>query len=133
MSIGFGSAIHIHEKTKPRQELSQYTIDPGGTVEIVKSNLETYSAIIVTVRATYYPNATAGVRVRWLYSQDGQNFDSVEDAEAQGNHENLTFKANKTRQRTILIPILTPYVKIQIINLDKKRPVTVDVWTLLMR
>ena len=120
-------------RTAPTQELSAYSIAAGGVAEIVKTGLNGYSAIVVTVRATYDANATAGVRVRWLYSPDGQNFDSPEDAEAQGNYEDLTFSAGATRQRTILIPILADNVKIQVVNLDTAYAVTVDVWTLLLR
>ena len=120
-------------RTSPTQDLSAYTIDAGGVAEITKSGLNGYSAIIVTVKATYDANATAGVRVRWLYSPDGSNYDSVEDAEDQGNYEDLTFSAGATRQRTVLIPILCDNVKIQIVNLDTSYAVTVDAWTLLMR
>ena len=120
-------------RATPTQDLAGYTIGKGGVVEITKSNLNGYSAIVVTVRATYDPNATAGVRVRWLYSPDGTNFDSPEDAEAQGNYEDLTYDKGQTRQCTILVPILAPYVKIQIVNRDQSYPVTVDVWTLLLR
>jgi len=115
------------------QELSSYSIEAGGMAEISKSGLSSYTAIVVTVKATYNANATAGVRVRWLYSPDGTSYDSPEDAEDAGNYEDLTFEAGKTRQRTILIPIYAPYVKIQIVNLDSSYAVTVDVWTILMR
>ena len=73
------------------------------------------------------------MRVRWLYSPDGTNFDSVEDAEAQGNYEDLSFAAGETRQRTVLVPIFLPYVKVQVVNLDTSVSVTVDAWTTLMR
>ncbi len=120
-------------RTSPIQELSSYSLAGGSVVEIDKTNLDTYSAIVVTVRATYDPSATSGVRVRWLYSMDGTNYDSVEDSEAQGNYYDLSFTAGATRQATILIPIFTPYVRIQIVNLDATYAVTIDVWTCLMR
>jgi len=120
-------------RTSPTQDLSAHTIEAGSTAEITKSGLNGYSAIVAIVKATYDPSATAGVRVRWLYSPDGSNFDSPEDAENQGNYEDLTFSAGATRQRTILIPILCDNVKIQIVNLDTSYAVTVDAWTLLMR
>jgi len=120
-------------RSSPTQELSSHEISAGETAEIIKSNLSGWSTIVVTVRATYNANATNGVRVRWLFSPDGTNYDSVEDAEAEGNYADLTFSAGETRQRTILLPILTPYVKIQIVNLDSSYSVVVDVWTILMR
>lgn len=120
-------------RTAPVQDLSAYSITGGGIAEITKSGLNGYSALVVTVRATYDASATAGVRVRWLYSPDGTNFDSVEDAEAQGNYEDLSFSAGAIRQRTVLIPIFADNVKIQIVNLDGTYAVTVDAWTLLVR
>ena len=120
-------------RTTPTQDLSSYTIAAGKAAEITKSGLEGYSAIIVAVRATYDPSATAGVRVRWLYSPDGVNFDSPQDAEAQGNYKDLSFAAGETRQRTILIPIFSDFIKIQIVNLDGTYDVVVDSWSWLMR
>ena len=115
------------------KEIEAYSLDPNSIYELIVSNLDTYSVLIVVVKATYDPNASNGVRVRWLYSPDGSNFDSIEDAEAEGNYCDLTFSAGSTRQRTIIIPIFTDYIKVQIINLDSSYPVTLDVWTLLMR
>ena len=120
-------------RTSPTQDLSAYTIDAGGVAEITKSGLDGYSAIIVTVKATYDANATQGVRVRWFYSPDGTNFDTVGTAERLGNYEDLAFTAGGTEQGTIVVPIFTDNVKIQIVNLDTSYAVTVDVWTCLMR
>jgi hypothetical protein len=122
-------------RVTPVQELSAESIAAGGTAEFTVDVAQTdgYSALVVTVKATYDANATQGVRVRWLYSPDGTNFDSVEDAEAQGNYEDLSFSAGATRVRTILIPLFQPYVKVQIVNLDTSYAVTVDAWRTLMR
>ena len=120
-------------RSTPTQDLSSQSIAAGGVAEITKSSLDGWSAVVVTVKATYDASATAGVRVRWLYSPDGTNFDSPEDAEDQGNYEDLSFSAGATRQRTVLIPIFQPHVKIQIVNLDSSYAVTVDTWTTLMR
>ena len=120
-------------RSSSTQDLSSQVITAGSSVNVDKSGLDGYSAIIFTVKATYDATATAGVRVRWLYSQDGTNYDSSEDAEAQGNYEDLTFSAGATRQRTIAIPILTDYVRIQVVNLDTSVSVTVDAWSLTMR
>ena len=117
----------------PVQELSSQSIAAGGTQEFTVSDGDGYSALVVTVKAAYNASATAGVRVRWLYSPDGTNFDSVEDAEAAGNYEDLSFAAGATRIRTILIPLFQPYVKVQIVNLDTSYAVTVDAWRTLMR
>ena len=119
----------------PVQELSSKSIIGGGTAEFTVDNTETdgFSALVVTVKATYDASATAGVRVRWLYSPDGSNFDSVEDAEDASNYEDLSFTAGATRQRTVLIPLLQPYVKVQVVNLDSSYSVVVDAWRTLMR
>ena len=120
-------------RTAPTKVLDSVSIAGGSSEEFVLSDLDGYSAIVVIVKATYDPSASAGVRVRWLYSPDGTNFDSPEDAEDQGNYVDLTFSAGATRQGTVLIPILTDNIKIQIVNLDSSVSVTVDVWSLKMR
>ena len=95
--------------------IAQFRVIPGD-----------YPAGIVTVSATYDSSATSGVRIRWLYSPDNSLYDSPEDAEDEGNYKDLTFSAGETRTRTIIIPYLQPYVKVQIVNLDSSYSVTVD-------
>jgi len=109
------------------------SIDGGAKEEFMIHSTKEHSALVVTTRASYDPAATAGVRVRWLYSADGVNFDSSEDAEDVGNYEDLTFSAGATRQRTVVIPLFKPYVKVQIVNLDTTYAVTVTVWKTLLR
>lgn len=113
--------------------LFEGTIDAGDTKDIVIEVPNGYSAVLVTVKATYNASATSGVRVRWLFSQDGTDYDSPEDAEEQGNYEDLTFSAGKTRQRSVLVPALTPYIKVQVVNLDTSYPVAVKVTVQRMR
>lgn len=120
-------------RATPTKVLSAQSIPASDKAEFVISNGDGYSAVVVTVKAAYGASATAGVRVRWLYSPDGTNFDSVEDAEAEGNYVDLSFVAGATRQRTILIPIFADNVKVQIVNLDATYSVTVDVWSSLLR
>jgi len=120
------------ERTEPERVLSAQTIDAASASEFVVRG-EGYSAVIVTVRATYDASATSGVRVRWLYSPDNTNFDSPEDAEDAGNYADLTFSAGATRQRTVLIPLLQKYTKVQIVNQDADYAVTVSAWKVLIR
>ena len=120
------------ERTDPERVLSAQTIGAASASEFTVRG-EGYSALVVTVRATYDASATAGVRVRWLYSPDNTNFDSPEDAEDAGNYSDLTFSAGATRQRTVLIPLLQKYTKVQIVNLDSSYAVTVDAWKVLIR
>ena len=99
-----------------------------------KDDTDTYSAVVVTVRASYNIDATAGVRVSWAYSGDGSVWDSDEDIIDCGNYEDLTFAAGNTRVRTILIPILQPHVWIRIDNQDATHSVTnVIAWVTMYR
>jgi len=120
------------ERAEPERVLSAQTIDAASASEFVVRG-EGYSAVIVTVRATYDASATSGVRVRWLYSPDSTNFDSPEDAEDAGNYEDLTFSAGETRQRTVTIPLMQKYTKVQIVNQDASKAAVVDVWKTLFR
>lgn len=117
------------------KELDSQTIAPSDKAEFTVDDSDTdgYSAIVLTVRATYSAAATSGVRVRWLYSPDGTVYDSEEDAEDAGNYEDLTFAAGETRQRPIVVPIFKPYIKVQVVNLDTAESVTVSVWRTLIR
>ena len=114
------------------QDLNSYSLAGGGTVSLTKQAQDGWSALVATVRATYAAGATAGVRVLWLYSPDGINFDSVNDAVAQGNYYDLSFAASGTAQATLLIPLFAPYVQILIINKDSSNAATVNLWTLFL-
>jgi len=122
-------------RTAPVQELSSQSIPAGETTEFTvdASKTDGFSALVVTVKATYNASATQGVRIRWLYSPDGTNFDSIEEAEAVGNYEDVGLVAGASRVRTILIPLFMPYVKVQVVNLDTSYAVVVDAWRVLMR
>ena len=129
--------IDYHElkpaRSTPTQVLTAQIIPAGDKAEFIVSGGNGYSAVVVTIKATYDSSATTGVRVRWLYSPDGANFDSVDDAEAQGNYSDLSFSAGATRQRTVLIPLFQPYVKVQIVNQDTSYSVAVDAWETFLR
>jgi hypothetical protein len=128
----------LREELAPIREetvkvLDDVVISAGGLTEFAVLSSSRHSALILTVKATYSPSATSGVRVRWLYSPDSVNFDSVEDAEAAGNYEDLSFSPGTTRQRTLVIPLLQPHVKIQVVNRDPFHPVTVSCWRTMVR
>jgi len=122
-------------RTLPIKEISSQTITGGNYAEFTVDNSEAdgFSALVITTKAAYNSGASSGVRVRWLYSPDGTNFDTPEDAEAAGNYDDLSFAAGQTRTKTTLIPLFQPYVKVQIVNLDPVYDVVVDVWRVLMR
>jgi len=71
--------------------------------------------------------------VRWLFSPDRTNYDTPEDAEAQGNYYDLSFAAGSTRQATILIAAFSNSVKVQVVNKDTAYAVTVNMWSLMLR
>jgi len=120
-------------RSTPVQVLSGETISPSDAAEFTVSDTDGYSAVVVTVKATYDASATAGIRVRWLYSPNGSDYDSEDAAEAEGQYKDLTFDSNSTKIETVLIPIFQPYVKIQIVNKDTSYSVTVDAWKTLLR
>ena len=112
--------------------VKQQTIAPNSYTEFVKRARDGWGALVVVVRVVYSANAGSGVRIRWMYSPDGSNFDSIEEADNQGNYYVMTYGAGAVRQTTVVVPLLTPFVKIQIFNQDAN-PVVVDVWTLEVR
>jgi hypothetical protein len=115
------------------QDLSNYSLAGGGSVSIDKADLDGWSALVAIVRVSYNASATAGIRVRWLYSPDGSNYDSPEDADAQGNYYDPSFTAGATRQATLLVPILAPYVRVQVANKDPTYAHVLSAWTLTLR
>jgi hypothetical protein len=131
-------AEKLREELSPVREetvkaLDSVSIGPGGLAEFTVTSAAKHSALVVSVRASYHASATAGVRVRWLYSPDGTNFDSSEDAEAAGNFDDLSFAAGATRQRTTVVPLFQPYVKVQVVNRDASYAATVSCWRTLLR
>jgi hypothetical protein len=139
MSVGIENLRRaLREELSPIREetakaLDGVSVDPGGLAEFAVASPAGHSALVVTVRASYHASAAAGVRVRWLYSADGASFDSPEDAEAAGNYEDLSFAAEATRQRTVVIPLFQPYVKVQVVNRDASYAATVSCWRTLLR
>lgn len=127
----------VRELAPARQEtvkvFDSKSIGGNGIEEFTITSRDKHSALLVTAKASYSVDAAAGVRVRWLYSQDGVSFDSPEDAEEAGNYGDLTFEAGATRQATTLIPLFTPYVKVQLVNKDADHPVAVTVWRTMLR
>ena len=113
--------------------LTSETIAAGGVKDFIVSDSNGYSAVVITVKATYNASATQGVRVRWLYSPNGTDFDSEDAADAEGQYNDIVFTAGATKVETMLIPIFQPYVKVQIVNKDTSYSVTVDAWKTLLR
>lgn len=112
---------------------SNETISPSDSYEYEVSNdLTGYSAIVVTVRVTYSASATSGVRVRWLYSPDGTNYDSPDAADNEKNYQDIYFSAGDTIQETLLIPIFMPYIKVHVYNKDTVESVTLNSMSIVL-
>jgi hypothetical protein len=87
---------------------------------------------VVIVGVQYSEDAQGMVKVRWLYSPDGSHYDTPEDADNLGNYYEFPIYPGY-RQATLIVPILTPYIRISITNQDTYTSVVVDAWTLTLR
>jgi len=137
-SVSLKDVVDAINGLKPARKLIDYTVKqqtiaPGSAIEFMMRAVDGWGAVVVVVKVAYPANASAGVKIRWLYSPDGSNFDSIEEADNQGNYYNMTYGAGAVRQTTVVVPLLTPFVKIQIFNQDASNPVVVDVWTVEVR
>lgn len=103
-------------------------IYPNDYYEIRFSPLGDYSAIVLTVAASYDIDATNGVEVRWFYSPDDDTYETLDDIIEKGQYTRLSFASGEKRVRTIVIPAITNYVLVQIVNLDSSCPVLIDMW-----
>ena len=104
------------------------TVAAGGTIEYVADFSEVRKTLSLTVRATYNASATKGVRVYLLPSPDGSVFDSLEDAEAQGNYFDVAFAAGATKQATVPMVHFRMQMKILVKNLDSSYSASVAAW-----
>jgi len=111
------------------QRLAAASVAPGPPTNIDIGPVANRTGMLVILRCTYDALATAGVRLRYLYSPNGTDFDSPEDADAEGNYFEPTFAAGAARQRSVVIPFLSPYVRLAVTNLDGTYAVTCDLWT----
>ena len=120
-------------RSDPDKVLDSVTVAAADSISFPVSNTNGYSAIVLTIKATYNTSATAGIRVRWLYSPDDITYDSEDAAENEGQYQDLVFVAGATKVETVLIPIFQPYIKVQVVNQDIGYAVIVDVWKTLLR
>ena len=74
-------------------------------------------------------------RIVWLYSPDGENYDSVDEAERRGNYYDIVIPLpnEKERQITLVIPAATPHIKVMVINANPEVKIRVDAWYLYTR
>jgi len=111
------------------QRLSATSVAAGATINVNIGPITNRTGMLVILRCTYDAAATAGVRLRYLYSPDGTNFDDPADADLEGNYFEPSFSAGATRQRSVIIPFLSPYVRLAVTNLDATYAVVIDLWT----
>ena len=136
MALGVRTA-EIIATTKPvkdtRTHLSDYLLSANATKNIEVGPITERTGMIVTIKASYAADATKGIKVRLLYSPDGINYDSNEDADAAGNYFEPSFSPGTTRQRSEIAAYVSPYVILSIINLDTIRPATISLWTVMVK
>ena len=125
----------VSNRRKPIGVVKKGDIYPGGkeTINFSKDELEGYSALAITVRATFYnPSVSNNIRVIWEYSQDGKNYDTNGQAINQSNYYDIAQESiGNISQATILVPTLTDYVRVSIENTGNG-DVGIIVWATLM-
>jgi len=106
-------------------------INASGSASFVVHN-SCYSLAVITIRAEYNISANRPVRILWRYSANGNDYDAMQDAIAQENYEDLTLERGGSRTRTVFVPLLQDYTKIEIINQDTSYNATINVWRKLI-
>jgi hypothetical protein len=116
-----------------KHELKDVEINPGSYVDVNIQVPEGYTGMMITVKATFNANASSGLRVMYLYSHDGVNYDSEDEAVSALNYFDM-FTAGATKQRSDILPAVTPFVKIRLRNMDANHKITgVNVWRVIIR
>jgi hypothetical protein len=103
--------------TPPTNHYSNQTLPGGGSVT-ADVDLAQYYMVAVVVDVTYSASATAGIRVRMLYSDNTYDYDSPEEADNLGRYYDLTFAPGARRRATITFPALALWGRVMISNLD---------------
>ena len=130
--------VAIKEELAPRRYspmkiLDNVTIAAGSYKDIDITPIDGYSAIALTVRVTFLGSATANTRIYWLYSPDGTNYDTIDEATDEGNYVDVIAGANATKQRTVIVPVITRYLRIRVENQDASVSINANVWITYLR
>ena len=130
--------VAIKEELAPRRYspmkiLDNVTISAGSHKDIDIIPLDGYSAVALTIQVTFLGSATANTRIYWLYSPDGENYDTIDEATDEGNYVDILAGANVTKQRTSIIPIITRYLRIRVVNQDTSVNITCNAWLTYLR
>ena len=108
-------------------------IYPNDYYETKIDSLVNYDAAILTVKASYYENASNPVEVRWFYSPNDSDFETLEEILDKGQYVKLSVKPGEYAMRTIIIPAYEQSAKVQFLNLDPDYSVYVYYWIRLVR
>ena len=114
----------------PVKDLS---VNPNSYIDSDPIEVRGYTGGQISVKATFDSGATAGLRLIYLYSQDGSNWDDEQEAINEGNYTDIGYdesgnfvKAGSSSQRSPIIPIVAPFVIIRFKNLDSTYPVKIN-------
>jgi len=131
--IDYGKLIDTLFTKDVEKVVSNGNIDPSSYTDVVIDVPNTYSGMLLIVRATFDSGATSFMRVIYMYSADGLNYDSEDEAISAGNYFEFG-AAGETRQRSEIIPAIAPYIKIRLRNLDSVYNITnINVWRVFIR
>lgn len=117
----------IPKRTDSKVALSNYSLAGGGAVYVDIEVPDGYNHVIVQVEVVYGANAVNGVRIFWLYSNDGQNFDTRAGARSLNRYIDPIVVAGAHEILTLDIPALSRYVRIFIKNKDDTVTQTVTI------
>jgi len=115
-----------------KQVAKDVEVPQGSFIDFALEVPEGYTGMLATLEARFEATATTtGIRIIFLYSFDGTDYDDEENAEYAGNYEDMLIPAgasNVVRQRSFIIPCTAPYLKLRVKNLDPTNPARVDLW-----
>ena len=117
----------------PIKIVNNETISASSYKDVDIVPIDGYSAIGLTIQVTFLGSATGNTRVYYLYSPDGVNYDTTDEAENEGNYVDILAGENVTKQITIIVPIVTRFLRIRILNQDTSVNITCNAWITYMR
>jgi hypothetical protein len=127
----------VYKKDK-KQELTDEVIAAGQYKDVNIAIPEGYTGMIVTVKASFAATnpTTTGVRIVYMYSYNGTDYDNEDNAVDAGNYEDILIPTGQTsvvRQRSFILAALAPHIKLRVKNLDATNDVTINLWRVITR
>jgi len=119
-------------------ELVDETIVAGQYGDVNIAIPEGYTGMIAIVKASFAATdaTTTGVRIVYMYSFYGIDYDDEDNAVDAGNYEDMVIPTGQigvVRQRSFIIAALAPYVRLRVKNLDAANDVTINLWRVIVR